>query len=284
MAVSEELKGLVDQMPDPDQRGMYTENIDKEKTETAVARIAEGGREAIVGLIAMLGEPGSEENAKPHYALHCVANRALVVRDEKARKELAETLAGALGGDRPGHVKAFLCQELQWAGRGEAVAALGRLLLDEELVEPASMALTAIKDRAAEQFRAALSKAKGKCRLNVLQGLGAVEDEASIGQFRDALTDPDLDVRIVAGWALSRMGDAGSADALMRAAEAEPGWERIQATKHCLVLAEKLAAAGKAAESAKVYQYLIDSRTDPAEAYVREAAEKALGVNRESLV
>ena len=97
MAVSDKLKALVDQMPDPDGKGMYTENIDKEESDQASAQIAEGGRESVAGLIEMLGEPGSEENAKPHYALHCVANRALVVRDEKARKELAEALA------RPGN-------------------------------------------------------------------------------------------------------------------------------------------------------------------------------------
>ena len=55
-----------------------------------------------------------------------------------------------------------------------------------------------------------------------------------------------------------------------------PGWERIQAAKHCLVLAEKLAAAGKKAESAKVYTYLVDSRKDASEAYIREAAQNAL--------
>lgn len=280
MAVSEQLKTLVDQMPDPDTRGMYTENIDKEKIDKAIAQIAEGGRESVAGLIEMLGVPGSPENVKPHYALHCLANRTLAVRDEKARKELAETMAEGLGGDRPKHVQAYLCQELQWAGRKEAVAALGKLLLDEELVEPASMALAAIKDGAAEPFRAALPKAQGRCRLNILQGLGALEDTASIEAFREALTDPDQDVRIVAGWALSRIGDGGSADALMKAAEVEPGWERVQTTKHCLVLAEKLAAADKGAESAKIYQYLIDSRTDPVEAYVREAAEKALGAKK----
>ncbi len=284
MVVSEELKALVDQMPDPDQKGMYTENIDKEKIDKAIDGIAKGGRESVAGLIEMLGAPGSAENVKPHYALHCLANHALVVRDKEARKELAETMADALGGDRSNDIKAFLCQELQWAGRKEAVPALGKLLLDEALVEPASMALVAIKDGAAEQFRAALPKARGKCRLNVLQGLGALGDGASVEAFRKALTDPELEVRIVAGWALSQMGDAGSADALMKAAEAEPGWERIQATKHCLVLAEKLAAANKAAESTKIYQYLIDSRTDPAEAYVREAAEKAIGVDRKNLV
>lgn len=284
MVVSEQLKALVDQMPDPDENGMFTKNIDKEKIDSAIARIAEGGRESVAGLIEMLDKPGSPEDVKPHYALHNLANYTLAVRDEKARRELAATLAEALGGERSSDVKAFLCQELQWAGRKEAAGALGKLLLDENLVEPAAMALVAIQDGAAEQFRAALPKAQGKCRLNVLHGLGALQDNQSVAQFRDALTDADAEVRVVAGWALSRMGDAGAADALMKAAGAEPGWERIQATKHCLVLAEKLAAAGKTEESAKICNYLIDSRTDPSEAYVREAAEKALGAKRESLV
>ena len=55
MAVTEKLKNLVDQMPDPDGRGMYTENINKGKIEKVIASIAEGGRENLLGLIEMLG-------------------------------------------------------------------------------------------------------------------------------------------------------------------------------------------------------------------------------------
>ena len=72
------------------------------------------------------------------------------------------------------------------------------------------------------------------------------------------------------------MGDAGCADALIRAAGVSDGWERIQATKHCLVLAEKLTAADKKTDAAKVYSYLRDSRTEKHEKYVRDLAEKAL--------
>ena len=43
MAVSEQLKALVGQMPDPDGRGMFTENVDKEKIEKAIAAIHAGG-------------------------------------------------------------------------------------------------------------------------------------------------------------------------------------------------------------------------------------------------
>jgi len=168
--------------------------------------------------------------------------------------------------------KAYLCQELQWAGHAEAAPALGRLLLDEQLVEPATMALTAIGEGAAEQFRAALPRAKGKCRLNIIQGLGAVEDRQSIPALRDALGDADREVRIAAGWGLSRMGDAGSIDLLIQAADRSQGWERIQATKHCLVLAERLKAAGNREGANKIYRHLQQTRTDPSERYIQLAA------------
>jgi HEAT repeat protein len=276
MAVSEKLKALVDQMPNPDGRGMFTENIDKQKIETAIVEVYQGGRENTLGLIEMLADPGRDEDVKPHYALHCLANYVLVAGDETARKEFSETLASQLQSDRSDYVKGFLCQALQWAGRREAAPALGKLLLNEALVEAASMALTAIRDGAAEQFRAALPKAQGTCRLNIVQGLGAVEDRQSAEALRAALSDPDREVRSAAGWGLARIGDPGSVDALLTAADTPAGWERIQAAKHCLMLAENLAAAGNKDLAATIYKHLRDTRTDPSERYVREAAEKAL--------
>lgn len=276
MAVSTELKALVDQMPDPDGKDMYTENIDKELIEKAIAGIYEGGRENAVGLIEMLGMPGSQQDVKPRYALRCLANHVLAIRDEEARKELSDALAAALLGDQSNHIKSFLCQELQWAGGEEAVSVLGTLLLDEELVEPATMALLAIRRGAAEQFRVALPDAQGKCRLNVIQALGDIKDRESIDSLKSALRDADREVRLAAAWGLARMGDAGSVDLLINEADARTGWERIQATKHCLVLAEQLSAVGKQDQAKRIYTHLRDTRADAAEQYVREAAERAL--------
>jgi hypothetical protein len=74
------------------------------------------------------------------------------------------------------------------------------------------------------------------------------------------------------------MGDAGSVDVLIKAADSEPGWERIQATKHCMVLAEKLSASGKPELAASIYKHLWETRTGSSEKYIRDAAGKALGV------
>jgi HEAT repeat protein len=241
-----------------------------------VAEIQRGGRENILGLIEMLGLPGSDPDVKPHYALHCVGNLTLQRRDEPARREFAETLAGQLQSDRPKHVRSYLCQELQWAGRKEACPALGSLLADDELVDPAAAALLAIRDGAVEQFRAALPSAKGRCRLAIVQSLGVLKDLESAAALRQAAEDPDREVRMAALWGLANMGDAASAELVTKKADGSQGWERIQAHKACLLLAERLAAAGAKDPSRRIYAHLKQTRTEPSEAYIRDAAERGL--------
>jgi len=305
MPVSEQLKALVDQMPDADRRGMYSnvyeekkpkpkegekekaeqppeqpktyKDMDKERIDAAIAEIQKGGRESILGVIDLLAEPATTNAAaKPHYALHAVALLVCRMEDKEQRQVFAETLASQLGGDRPKVVQAYLCQEIATAGGKEAAPALGKLLTDEELCDPAARALTAIREGAVEQFRAALPKASGKCKLAIVQNLGVLADAESVAALKAAVDDADCDTRLAAGWALANIGDAGSVDTLIKASDAKPGWERIKATKAAILLAEKLLAAGKKAEAAKLYTHLRDSRTDPTEKYVRDLAEKAL--------
>lgn len=275
MQPSPQLQSLVDQMPDPDQRGMFCTNIDKEKIEKAVAQIAEGGRENLLGLIDMLVPPGEGDDVKARYALHCVGVYLCKLEDKSRRRQFGEVLASQLGGPRPKAVQAYLCQELQVAGGPEAAPALGKLLCDEDLREPAAMALTAIRQGAAEQFRAALPEAKGKCRLTVVMNLGVLRDADSVEALRQAATDEDREIRIAAVWALANIGDAGAADLLLKAADAQ-GWERIQNTKACLLLAERLRAAGRKQEANRIYADLKRTRSDPSERYIRDAADRAL--------
>ena len=254
MAPSEQLKALVDQMPDPDGRGLYCTDIDKAKIETAVAEMHKGGREAVVGLIDMLVEPLEGDDVRPvkaKYALHCLALAVCNLADDGPRSEFCQTLASQLGGDRPKAVQAYLVQELQTAGGKEVAAALGTLLADDVLCEPAAQALVAIGDGAAEQLRGALARAAGKCRLTIIQNLGVLRDAASVAALREAVGDPDRGIRLAAGWALANIGDEGAVDLLLQAAGAAKGWERIQMTKACLLLAEKLQAGGKQSATAR---------------------------------
>jgi hypothetical protein len=274
MTVKQRLETLVAQMPDPDGKGMLTENIDHEKMNRAVAAICEGGPENVRALVAMLGSPGSEQDVKPHYALHCVMNDTLVSGDDNARRQYCEVLADELAADHTTYVRSYLCQLLQWAGGREAVAALGRVLSDEALCQPAALALVAIKDGAAEQLRAALPTAASK--LVVVHSLAALADVDAKEIFREALGDQDREVRLAGGAGLAAVGDAETVPVLLDAADGEPGWERIQATKHCLVLAERLGAEGNRDAARRIYRHLQRTRSTPQEAYVRQAAEHAL--------
>jgi len=267
---------LVSRMPDPDEQGMYCTDINKQKIDSAISEIHEGGRKNVIGLINMLVEPGKGDDVKPHYALHCLAVYVCKLNDERQRRRFAETLASQLGGDRPKAVQRYLVRQLQVAGGKEVVETLGKLLTDEELCEPAAQALAAIGDGATEQLRNALPEVRGRYRLTIVQNLGVVRDAKSVGALKKLLGDEDREVRLAAAWALANIGDASSVGALLKAADAEGVYERIKATQACLLLAENLLEAGRKSEAMKLYTHLRDTRTDPAEQYVRDAAKKGL--------
>ena len=286
MAPSAELKKLVNQMPELDRvktkdnkvriTGKLTGPL-WDDAEKIYDKILKGGRDSIIGVIDMLAEIDDGKDYKARYVLHAIAAYVCRPGKEKHRTAVIEAVASQIGTDRPKAIQRFLVRQLQVCGDGRATAALGKQLLDKDLYETAAAALVAIGKGAAEQLRKALPKAKGKCRAAIVQSLGAVGDAKSVDALKHAAGEDDAFVRMAAVWALANIGDAGSAGVLIKAADAKMGsWERIRAVKACLLLAEKLQAAGNKAEAAKIYKHLRDTRTDPSESYIREAAEKAL--------
>ena len=266
---------LVSKLPDPDENGLLS-NIDKESVENVIAEIHKAGREGIVGLIDMLVEPDKADDVKPRYALHCLAVYVCKLKDRKHRRAFAEILASQLDRDRPKQIKGYLIRQLQVGGGKEVAGALGKFLLDEELCEYAAQALVAIVDGAGQQLRDALPKAKGRCRLTVIQNLGVVRDRKSVDALREALGDEDRDIRLAAAWGLANIGDPGSVNVLIKEADVQYPHERIKAAQACLLLAESLLAAGKKKDAMKIYAHLRDTRTDPAEQYLGGLAEGAL--------
>jgi HEAT repeat protein len=266
---------LINRLPDPDERGLLS-NIDKETVDSVVSQIYEGGRKSLQALIDMLVEPGRGDDVKPRYALHCLAVRMCRPDEEKPRQVFARTLAMQLGGDKLKAVQKYLIQQLQVAGGEEVTNALGKMLQDEELYEPAAQALVAIGNSAAEQLRNTLPKVKGKMRLTIIQNLGVLRDAESVDALKNALGDEDCEIRLAAGWGLANIGDAGSVDLLIKAADTTGGYERIKATKACLLLAERLLADDKKDLAVEIYEHLRDTREDTDEMYVCEAVKGGL--------
>src|SRR5262245_33514275 len=202
---STKLPDLVASLVVPD-RGADAKTVDRAATEKTLQAILDGGKDGLVAVVDMLIVPGDKgDDTKARYALHALAVRVCAARDDKQRKAYAEALASTLGGKRPKPVQAFVVRQLQVAGGKEVNEALGKLLTDEELAEPAAQALLAIKDGSATQFRAALPKAEGKSRLVVVHALGTLRDAGSAAELRKLAGDKDRDVRLTALWALANV-------------------------------------------------------------------------------
>ena len=275
--MASQLKSLVDQMPDPDGRGLYSK-IDKTAVDKAVSQIHAGGARDITGVIDMLVEHGKGDDVKARYALHCLAVHAKTL-GQPAQQQYVRALAAQLGGARPKNVQRFLIQEIPIAGGKCVIDVLGKLLTDEALCERAAQAVTAIGDGAAEQFRKALPNVKGKCLLTVIQNLGVLRDKASVPALIKAAASADREMRLVAAWGLANIGDGAGVDAVLKVASAKVGsWERIEATRACMLLAERLVVAGNKAVGVEIYKQLRDTRKDASEKYVRDLAIKAMAV------
>jgi hypothetical protein len=278
MPASEQLKSLVNQIPDPAADGRYA-NLDPGQTEQiakVVTQLCQGGREHVLGLIDLLVEPGKGDDVKAHFALHLLAVYVTQAGRESARAEFAQALASQIGGNRPKAVQAYLIEQLQLTGGKSEVAALGKVLLDPELCDTAARALVAIHEGAPEQLLAALPQVQGPSRLSLIDKLAVLRAAQAASVFQQALTDADPDVRIAGAWGLARIAAASGAEALLKCAETHQGWERINQTDACLALAEGLLAAGQKAAAAAIYGHLQKTRTDPAERHVAEAAGRGL--------
>jgi len=234
-----------------------------------VADVYAGGRDRIAELIALLDGPA---DYKPEYLLHCLA----ILGTQKDQRLLVKTMESKLDTSQ---ARPILIRELQSIGSDNAIKALASYLADDKLCDDVARALTAIGGNAvSSEFRKAFPKSTGKCRVTIAQNLGALRDTKSSDLLRGALRETDPDLRSSAAWTLARIGDAQSADALIKAADSAQGHARAKATGVVLLLAETLAMQGRKPEAARIYNHLLNTRTDPAEKYVRDAAAKQITV------
>lgn len=271
------LAELVAQMPKPDQARKILANADKEAMDKALAEMHAGGRETLVALVDMLQPDEKGGDSQVRHALHALATKAAGM-GEAERKAFAESIATTLGGGRHKDARSFVIRQLQLVGGAEAVAAIGATLNDDDLVDTAAAVLVAIGGpAAAEQLRTALDKATDRQRPAIIQSLGVLRDAEAAALIRKSVNSSIRDVHLTALWSLANIGDAASAEALLKAADGATEFDRARADDACLILAERLKAAGKTDEARKIYLHLRNNRTDEASAHVASAARRGLG-------
>ena len=254
---SEQVAALLKKVPGPDNQSLKSPQ-QVEEFNAVVDKLLSGGKESVAALVEFLKprEETNEENGKARFLIHAMAIKVGGAKDDKQRAALAGALAESLGGDRDPEVAAFIVRELQVCGDQHQAAAVGRLLTHEnvELVDTAAQALVTFS--AAEPLRDALPKTKGANRAIVIQNLGVLRDKSSADAIRKSLSDSDEQVRLASYFALAEIGDAGSADALLKAAKSESAYQKTQAIDACLRLAENLEEAGDKKTAAKIRSQL----------------------------
>ncbi|MBE3070980.1 MAG: HEAT repeat domain-containing protein, partial [Planctomycetes bacterium] len=158
-----------------------------------------------------------------------------------------------------------------------AVSTISPGLLDEALTDQAAAALVSIGgEAAAKALRDALPKAKGRCRLAILQGLGVLGDAASVPDFIQAAADPDRDVRLTAIAALGNTGDPAAANTLWLATTAPSAYEQSKAADALFTLAERLAKAGNRAAAERICAMMLCIADMPEMRHIRCAAIRGL--------
>lgn len=271
MKKQEGIPELVDKIPPLDKGGTFTAPPWEEAIAIFDAVLKADGVAAVVDLLKPVDDG---QDYKARYVLHGLAHYLGRPGKEEARVKFSTALALQLSSERPAAVRGYLARQLQVVGGREALPALGKALVDPELCEYAAQALLAIGDGAAAEFRKAYPALKGPARLTVLQAFGVLKDVEALDALRAAAKEPET--RLVAVWGLANIGDADAVDLVLKAADVEAGHDRIKGTSFAFLLADRLLAAGRKAEAAKIWRHLESTRTDPSEEYVRELAVEAL--------
>jgi hypothetical protein len=242
----------------------------------ACAEALKSPTESVNGVIDAFSDVDNGKDYRARYLLRGI----ITVAGDPAKKDKLEEVVAAIVGKlqtvQGKEIKAALLRELRFAGTPAAAKAIAAYAADEQLCSDACNALRSIKDGATALLLGALPNAKGIAKTEIIHALAALGEPEGLAALRAALKDTELNTRLAAAWGVARNGDASAVDELTKASAAAQDWERIQLTDSCLVLAETLRAAGKKADAAKIYKSIVDTRTDPKEAYLVEVSKKAL--------
>jgi len=171
-----------------------------------------------------------------------------------ASPEKEQELLAVLRSDAAPADKAIACKNLAIYGSSESVADLAKLLADPQLSSWARTALEAIPGQATDDaFRTATESLEGKLLVGTINSIGVRRDANAVETLTPKLQHDDVEVASAAAVALGRIGNAAAADSLRKSLAAAPANVRTAIAEGCVLCAEALAAAGKAADAVALY-------------------------------
>ena len=148
--------------------------------------------------------------------------------------------------------KALVCKKLAIKGSATAVGDLAKLLSNERLASWARIPLEAIPGPEADAaLRTAAGSLSGPLLVGVVNSIGVRRDAGATSLLEGRLGDADAEVAAAAAAALGKIGTPAAAAILAKQlTAAEPRLDHM--AQAAIVCAERLLAAGQAAEAAKL--------------------------------
>lgn len=194
-------------------------------------------------------------------AMLFVAGAWAVAQDERAATAAKEQeLLAVLRSDAPAAEKAITCKRLAIHGSQESVPELAKLLSDNQLASWARIALEAIPGEAADAaLRDAAESLDGLLLVGTINSIGVRGDEKAVELLAAKLKSGDNQIASAAAVALGKIGNAAATQSLRDSLANVPAEIRSAVAEGCILCAEQLHLAGKAAEAAEIYDQVRSS-------------------------
>jgi len=183
-----------------------------------------------------------------------------MVRDASGKPEMKameKQLDDFLKSDASYAAKDFVCRELSVVGTEASVPALASMLTDEKVSDIARYALERIPGLAVDDaLRNALSKAKGKAKIGIINTLGVRGDKKAIDALAKLTNDANETVTVAAVAALGRIDDRMATLAIAMVKDKATGATKTAVLDAYLRCADRLAAKGQKDAAGAIYKQL----------------------------
>lgn len=251
--------------------------------------------EKVTKLVEQLGSPDQKSAYQARLALWEKASRGSVGE----RADVAKALAAELGAQREikesedrvrkepkysATVRSQIARLLGLCGAEAEVAALQAAMKDFEVREDARAALARIPGEAATKAlaEAATAAVGPEFRIGAAGSLAKRPDAAASDALRKCLDDPSLVVRLAAVGAIAQRPESSLDAALVEAGKkpADLPWDarsRREVTKARIAQAGALLASGDKSAAKRVFEAVLASNPEPAQAKACKRGLEAIG-------
>jgi|GEM_PF-2560934 len=223
------INAILQQMPSPN---------DSLKT-ISMKQLEKLGESGLTAL-AMMAENG---NVSVQYALNAYSGYVTAALQDSARKTAVKAYCKALKLVKTIPAKICLINQLQLCGNDVAAVTIGPYLVQEPLCDAAARALITIGGPVAKPTLVyALSKAKGNCKIALINAIGELRYLSGLDAVTALANTKDLRQRRAALMAIANLGNESS-DSLLHAAAAKAGYvyDSSNATAAYILFAQRMA-------------------------------------------